>query len=101
MSYLFLSRPHSAYNMSSVINNEQQRIEESNQSGGKHNCPECEKQFTRKYNLNIHQKSAHMDIKYPCQECGQEFTRSGRKWCHLEREQSNGNIEPKAHWIRD
>ena len=38
-------------------------------------CPQCSKNFTRRFNLKNHIESVHSNVDIKCPSCSQSFTR--------------------------
>jgi hypothetical protein len=46
-------------------------------------CPECDKEFTRKHHMLTHYRSKHEGIKYPCNQCDYQATKKGSLKRHI------------------
>ena len=47
-------------------------------------CPECGKEFARKFVMLTHYRSVHEGIKYPCDQCDYQATDSGNLQRHIQ-----------------
>merc|ERR1711994_578873 len=47
-------------------------------------CPECEKEFSKKCHMLRHYRSVHEGIKYSCDQCDYQATQSGDLQTHIQ-----------------
>ena len=50
---------------------------------GQYQCGKCEKKFSCRKTLNVHNKSAHEGLKFPCNNCNQTFTQNAGLQRHI------------------
>ena len=64
---------HSFDEYNTKDSNSQRRYKQGNYMGGRIKCDQCDREFSRKDNLQTHIQSKHEGKKYSCDKCGSTF----------------------------
>ena len=62
-------------------------------------CGVCQKRFTRKDNLDRHERKHNNDSFFPCNECGLLYRRKDNLYHHLKKKHQSGAGLQNQPWI--
>ena len=51
----------------------------------KFKCTVCEQEFAKNWNLQVHVKTEHENMRYPCELCKASYSREGRLKAHMKK----------------